>query len=156
MQASIWKGKKKNTHIRIHHISLLVDRVLSCPEPDALDDGQHGRGFPRRRPAVVLARLDQLGLDGEDGLLDARRLDEGGVGHVQARQVELGNAVGGVDRGRVGGFDEVLGDDVDDACVICISTWGWKGGGGGGKGEVRDEFQLLRTIDKRDPFHDGL
>ena len=34
---------------------------------------------------------------------------------MQARESPLGGAVGGVDGGRVGGFEVVLGDDVDGA-----------------------------------------
>lgn len=103
------------THLRIDQVLLLVQCILAGPEAHALDDGEHARLLAGGGTALELLGLVELGLDGEDGLLDARRLDDGGGRRVQAGQGPLGDAEGGVDAGGVGGLDVMLRDHVERA-----------------------------------------
>lgn len=99
----------------INYVPVLVDRVLPHPELHPLDNGQHPRFLARGRPALKLRCRQQFPFDTEDGLLHAGRLDLGARGGGETAQRPLGRAVGRVDAGGIGGFDEVFADDVDGA-----------------------------------------
>ena len=100
---------------RVDNVLLRINRILPHPEPHPLDNRQHPRLLPRRRPTLKLLRADQFPLDREHGFFDPRAFHCGACGGSEAAERPFAHAIGRVDGGRVGGFEKVLGDDVDGA-----------------------------------------
>lgn len=109
------RGNKLKTYRRINDIPVLVDRVLPSPEPHSLNNSQHTRLLPRRRPALKLLGLHQFALGGKHSLFDPAGLDIGARRRREPAERPLADAIGRIDAGAVGGLEEVLADDVYNA-----------------------------------------
>lgn len=123
------KAKSRQTYSKIDNVLLVIDSILAHPEPRTLNNGQHTRLLPRRSPALKLPRALQLSLHAENGLPDPRTADGAGRRRREPACTPLTNAIRGIDARGIGGFDEMLRDDVDGALaglaqvlerVLCI------------------------------------
>lgn len=103
------------THGRVKNVLVLVDRILSGPEPHSFQNGQHVGLLAWRHTAFKLLGIHQLALDCENGLLDSARLDLTAWSRRQTRQSPLAYAIRRVDTSSIGCFDEVFADNVNDA-----------------------------------------
>ena len=104
------------THRRVYEAFFFVKGIFTDPEPRSLKHGQRPRDLARRSTTLILPHGVQSGLHADDGLRHTRAADRLAIIHWrQAGDVPLGDAIGRVDAGGVGGLDEVLGDDVEDA-----------------------------------------
>ena len=139
------KGKTEDeccTYRWVDEVLVPIHRILPRPEPHPLENGHRARLLAGRGAAFILLEQIDLGLDAKNGLLDPRALDLLAVVHGgQPAHVPLGRAVGGIHGGSVGGLDEALGDDVDDALarVTQVGEGVLGGTGGEGAGEADGE-----------------
>jgi hypothetical protein len=101
---------------RVDEVAVLVEGILADPEARALEHHHGARDLARRGTALKLTQALDTALDTEDGLGDARGAHVAAVVHRrQAAHDPLVDAGGRVDARDVGGLEEVLRDDVDDA-----------------------------------------
>ena len=107
-------------NLKVHHAVVLVNGVFPGPKAHALDNRQNTRLLAGSRPALEFLKINQLGLNGQDGFLHSCRLDDRGGSLGQTGSFPLRDSVWGVDGRCVGSFHEMFRDDVDHAFLRLV------------------------------------